>query len=271
MIQALIVALAYWIIYILNDSGASSFGFFRPIFTAPVVGLLVGDFKTGLILGAELEAIYMGIVGFGGSTPADATAAASICTAYVILGGMDIEAALALALPIGTVVARAEQLSTPLQAYFVPKFEKYANAGDDKKYIRLHLWYRVIVTKSLQAIVIFLAIWLGADKVQVALNYLPEFVMHGLTVAGGLLPAVGLGILCSLTLNKKQVAWLFIGFAMAAYLGLGNMAIAVFGGAAALLTFYRDTKSLTATETSNVENAIATDAQDNEKEDFFNE
>lgn len=267
MKEALIVSLVYYFIYVLNDSGASSFGFFRPIFTAPVVGLLLGDFRTGLIMGAELEAIYMGIVGFGGSTPADATSAACICTAYVIIGGMDIDAAMALALPFGTIIARANQLSTPLQAYFVPKFQKYAEAGDDKKYICAHLAYRFLISKSLQAIAIFLAVWLGANRITTALGYLPDFVMNGLTVAGGLLPAVGLGVLCSLTLNLKQAAWLFVGFAMAAYLGLGNMAIAIFGGAAALLTFFRETR-----EPETAPAAVTTeDKADSDEEDFFNE
>lgn len=266
MLQALICSLAYWLIYIANDSGASSLGFFRPIFAGPVVGLVLGDFKTGLILGAELEAIYMGIVGFGGSTPADPTAAAVICTAYVILGGMSMEAAIAFAVPIGTIIARAEQLATPIHAYVVPYFQKFAENGETKKYETLHAWYRVLFSKSLQAIFIFLAIWLGADKIQGALDMLPDFVMRGLQIASNLLPAVGLGVLCAMTLNIKQVAWLFIGFALAAWLGLGSMAIAVFGGCAALLTFFREMKG---SEVATV--AAQAGSVSDDKEDFLSE
>jgi mannose/fructose/N-acetylgalactosamine-specific phosphotransferase system component IIC len=268
MKEALLIALTYWIIQIANDSGASSFGFFRPIFTAPVTGLLLGDFKTGLILGAELEAIYMGIVGFGGSSPADATSAAVICTAYVIIGGMDMEAAIAFALPIGTVLAEANQLATLLAAYVVPKFDKYAASGDTVRFKRLHIWYRVLVSKSIHTILIFFAVLLGATRIQGLLDILPAFIMHGLTVAGNLLPAVGLGILCAMTFNKRYGPWLFVGFAMAAYLGLGNMGVAIFAGAAAVLTYFSETKN---TVSSPQTAETAAPVKKTEQEDFFNE
>lgn len=269
MKAAIIVALLYWLIQIANDSGASSFGFFRPIFAAPVVGLFLGDFKTGLIMGAELEAIYMGIVGFGGSTPSDATSAAVICTAYVILGGMTTEAAIAFAIPIGTLMVRADQLVIPLHSYFVPKFDKYAAAGDTKRFLRLHKWYRVLISKTPHALIIFFAVWVGAENVQRVINLLPGFIMSGLTIAGNLLPCVGLGILCSMTFTRQQGAWLFIGFVLYAYLGLGNMAIAILGGAAAVLTFFKDMKL--ADMTRSLAAVPAGSAQNSEEEDFLNE
>ncbi len=268
MKEALIVAVLYWLIHIANDSGASSFGFFRPIFAAPVVGLFLGDFKTGLIMGAELEAIYMGIVGFGGSAPSDATSAAVICTAYVILGGMTPEAAIAFAIPIGTLMARAIQLTIPLHGYFVPKFDKYAASGDTKKFIRLHKWYRVLISKTPHALIIFFAVWFGADNVQAVISLLPDFIMNGLTVAGNLLPCVGLGILCSMTLTAKQGAWLFVGFVLYAYLGLGNMAVALLGGSAAVLTFFNDMKLA---DKSKVLTAVPAGSTVNDEEDFLNE
>lgn len=269
MKAAIIVAVLYWVIQIANDSGASSFGFFRPIFVAPMMGLVLGDFRTGLIMGAELEAIYMGIVGFGGSAPSDATSAAAICTAYVILGGMTTEAAIAFAIPIGTLMARANQLVIPLHSYFIPKFDKYAAAGDTRSFIRLHKWYRVLISKTPHALIIFFAVWVGAENVQAAISLLPEFIMKGLTVAGNLLPCVGLGILCSMTFTGRQGAWLFIGFVLCAYLGLGNMAIAIIGGAAAVLTFFRDMKL--ADMTRGLAAVPAGTDHDKEEEDFLNE
>ena len=37
----------------------------RPIVVAPLAGLLLGDVQTGLIVGASLESIFMGVVNIG--------------------------------------------------------------------------------------------------------------------------------------------------------------------------------------------------------------
>lgn len=37
----------------------------RPIVTGPIVGLILGDVHTGIVMGASLELVMMGIVGIG--------------------------------------------------------------------------------------------------------------------------------------------------------------------------------------------------------------
>lgn len=260
---ALFVALTYWLIFVIDESFSWQ-ALVRPIVTGPIVGLVLGDLETGCIMGGMLEAVYMGIVSVGGGAPADAFGATVICTTFVISGGLSMEAGLALALPIGTLTARIPQLILPIHAYFVLKFEKYAEEGDTKKFCRLQQAYRFIVARLVQTIVIFFAIWIGADNVQAVFDYLPEFILQGLTVAGGLLPAVGLGILTSMIFNKQQGAWLFIGFALSAYLGLGTMAVAILAGCAAVITFFND---------SELQNTMAVKSiavgSDGDEEDFF--
>lgn len=64
-----------------------------------LAGLVLGDFHTGIVMGAALESIFMGISAIGGSIPADATTASIIAVAYTILTGSTAEAGLAIALP----------------------------------------------------------------------------------------------------------------------------------------------------------------------------
>ena len=45
--------------------------FDRPLVTGLLVGLVLGDVKNGIIIGAQLELIWMGIAGIGASTPPD--------------------------------------------------------------------------------------------------------------------------------------------------------------------------------------------------------
>lgn len=260
---AFFIAITYWLIFVIDESFSWQ-ALVRPIVTGPIVGLVLGDLETGCIMGGLLEAVYMGIVSVGGGAPADAFGSTVICVSFVISGGLSMEAGLALALPIGTLTARIPQLILPLHAYFVLKFEKYLETGDTKKFCILQQAYRFMISKSVQTVVIFFAIWIGAENVQAVFDYLPKFILQGLSVAGGLLPAVGLGILTSMIFNKQQGAWLFIGFVLSAYIGLGTMAVAILAGCAAVITFFSD---------SELQSALATRkpalAEDTIEEDFF--
>ena len=64
MLNAFLVALAVFICV----GGAELIGFTmlnRPIVIGPLVGLFLGDLHTGVIIGASLEAVFMGVVNIG--------------------------------------------------------------------------------------------------------------------------------------------------------------------------------------------------------------
>ncbi|OSP60668.1 hypothetical protein EFP6CTSP_13100 [Enterococcus faecium] len=70
MYDAFVVALAVFI----GVAGHEMFGMSmlsRPIVVAPLAGALMGDLQTGLIVGASLEAIFMGVVNIGISSTAE--------------------------------------------------------------------------------------------------------------------------------------------------------------------------------------------------------
>ena len=78
---AIICAVVYAVINWLDPYTLSWQCLNRPIVVAPLVGLLLGDFQTGIIMGASLEAIFMGISAVGGSIPTAWAAASSACPA----------------------------------------------------------------------------------------------------------------------------------------------------------------------------------------------
>jgi mannose/fructose/N-acetylgalactosamine-specific phosphotransferase system component IIC len=54
----------------------------RPIVIAPLVGLLLGDLQTGLLVGAALETIFMGVVNIGGAAAAEPGLASALAAAF---------------------------------------------------------------------------------------------------------------------------------------------------------------------------------------------
>ena len=98
----------------------------RPIICATVTGLFCGDLTTGIIMGGLLEAIYMGVSGIGGVVPADSKSSSIICTAFVILSGLEPEAGIALAVPIGALMTNTGVATRVVSDALNPLFLKWA-------------------------------------------------------------------------------------------------------------------------------------------------
>ena len=74
--------------------------FDRPLVTGLLVGLVLGDVKNGIIIGAQLELIWMGIAGIGASTPPDVVTGGILGTAFAILSNSGVEVA-CMWIPVG--------------------------------------------------------------------------------------------------------------------------------------------------------------------------
>ena len=166
---ALQICLAYYIIAILDPYIMSWQCLNRPIVVAPLAGLILGDFKTGIIMGASLESIFMGISAIGGSIPADATTSSIIAVAYTILTGADIEAGLAIALPIGTVMASIAGMFTPIWASLAAYWEKLAAECNPRKFAFQTIGFSCL-TPLINVVILFFAVSYGVERVECLLG-----------------------------------------------------------------------------------------------------
>ena len=74
--------------------------FERPLIVSTLVGLVLGDLEKGLLVGASLELMSLGLVNIGAAAPPDMNMASIIATAFAILSGSNAETALTIAIPI---------------------------------------------------------------------------------------------------------------------------------------------------------------------------
>ena len=65
-IQVLILSV-FIAFLILENYGYGYWMISRPIFAGPLIGLLMGDLPTGLLVGGSVELMYMGVIPVGGS------------------------------------------------------------------------------------------------------------------------------------------------------------------------------------------------------------
>ncbi len=206
----------------------------RPLVTGLLVGLVLGDVKQGVMIGAQLELIWMGIAGIGASTPPDVVTGGILGTAFAILSNQGAEVALVLAVPIAVLAQSLGVLVRIINGYFLHKADKYA-AKADFRGVTLMMWIPPFLFFLSVFIPTFLAIILGAEEVKALVNAVPETILGGLKVAGNLLPAVGFALLLDMLFTKKMGVYFFLGFLGASYLGLNITAIALFGACIAVI------------------------------------
>ena len=264
MLQALIVALAYWVLILIYRFGANSMAD-QPIVVGPIIGLLLGDITTGVLIGASLQIIYLGVVNVGGAQSTDTLYATSMAVALAIMTNIGNDAAIALSIPLGYIGLLMLQVTRIYFALFAPTLDKIAEQGNDKKYGVAYLLYTA-VGYGLGAITIFIALSIGADATQVFIDSLPTWVMGGLQTAAGLLPAIGLGIILNMMWDKKVIVYFVLGFALVAYMSIPTLCMAVIGVALMMINL---NSNLKIKELEKKKFALA-DGQDDE-EDFFNE
>ena len=238
---ALKCALVYFVFVYLDDRWLGWQTITRPIVVAPITGLLLGDFKTGIIMGASLESIFMGISAIGGAVPADATSASIIAVAFTILKGASQEAGLAIAMPIGAVMSSFGALEMALVAApLVPYWEKLAQEDMNKFCVQNYIFSAVY--QLIPAAVMFIAVAYGVEGLNNFLNILPGWVMTGLNAASGMMTAIGFAILTSMIWDAEVGIFFFVGYVLAAYLHLDTLAIAILAVAVAITMFFNNKK-----------------------------
>lgn len=239
-IQSLLITLVAFVGYMHCFWGSTMNN--RPIIVAPLVGLVLGDLKTGIMVGATLELIFLGAVPIGASNPPDITSGAIIGTSFVILTGQKVGAAVALAVPVATLVLLFDNLQMMFTlTWATHQADKYAAIGDYKKVERV-VRIAGIGNKLILSLVVGIAFYLGVPVIKDVLAMIPEFIINGMDVAAGMLPAIGFAMLARMIITKELSPYLLAGFLLAAYVNVPVFGVALAGLVIAALIFFKELK-----------------------------
>lgn len=251
LFQALLITLVAFIGYMHCYWGSTMNN--RPIIMGMLTGLVLGDLKTGIMIGAALELAFLGAVPIGASNPPDMTSGTIIGTAFVILSGQEVGTAVALAIPVATLVGIFDNL----QMMFVLTEASHMadRAAEEGNARRVETIVRIasIGNKVVLALVVGIGFYLGVPVIESLINHMPQFILSGMDVAAGLLPAVGCAMLAHMILSKELAPYLLIGFLLVAYLGLPVFGVALAGLGVATIVFFSSKKK-----------EVVTDVDDNE-------
>ncbi|MDF9825460.1 PTS system N-acetylgalactosamine-specific IIC component [Breznakia sp. PF5-3] len=193
---------------------------YRPIIACPIIGLVLGDFKTGLIVGGTYELMMVGNMPVGGAQPPNAVLGAVVAMVFSVKANMGIDAALGTAVIFSVFGQYAVTLTFTLISGFMAKADSAAEKGDTKGIASVN-YISMGILGSLFAVMAVLA-YVGGSAIG---NYLQNFaasfswVMAGLDAAGGMMRYVGFAILLKIMLANDLWGIYLAGFAAAAALG----------------------------------------------------
>ncbi|EKU93919.1 PTS system N-acetylgalactosamine-specific EIIC component 1 [Alloiococcus otitis] len=208
----------------------------RPVIAGFFAGLIMGDLTTGLLVGATLQLMVLGVGTFGGATIPDFATGAIIGTALAVVADGGVEFAVGVSVPVGLLMVQLDILARFCGVYFSHRVDTIIDKMEFDKIV-VYSWLSLIPMALSRAIPVALSLVFGNNIVNLILNYVPDWLMGGLEVAGAVLPVVGIGILLQYLPVKRFFGFLLIGYLLAAYFQLPLMGVAVAGFAAAFIYY----------------------------------
>ena len=220
----------------------------RPLVGGLICGLIMGDVATGIIAGAAIQIVYIALITPGGAVAADVRAISYIGVPLSIIAitnmGLTGAKATSMATALGSTVGT---LGTVLMYGTATMNLIWQHIGwkavDEGKFHKLYLvdmglpWISHLVCSFLPTFIICLV---GADMVELIKTALPMdgIPMKTIFTVGSLLPCVGIAILLKQIIAKgTDFIPFFVGFALAAALGINLVVTTIIAAMFAYLSY----------------------------------
>ncbi|WP_339060430.1 PTS galactosamine transporter subunit IIC [Tepidibacillus marianensis] len=247
-VMAIIVGIDFWL---------EGLFIFRPIIVSTLTGLILGDLQTGLIAGGLTELAFAGLTPAGGTQPPNPVLAGVMTVVIAYTTGIDPKTAIGLALPFSFLMQYVILFYYSAFSFFMSKADKYAEEADIKSFVKLNVITTSIVAVT-YGIVVFLSAYVAQDAMQILVKSMPVWLTHGFEIAGGILPAIGFGMLLKVMLKGQFIPYLIVGFLVASFIPFSNLLPVAMVGAAFAIYEYFNSK-----DKGQVGQKIAMDGDDN--------
>lgn len=212
--------------------------FTKPLVHALFIGLILGDMKDAMIIGAAIQSLYLGQVVVGGvSSLPSINISIWFAIPLAMISGGGVEVALAICLPFAVL----ESLYMVIGNMYNQALLHRMDALIDKGKLKQAYWtpYLSQVFRFLVPIIVVPGVCLvGADAVTTVVSMLPGWVTGCIGVFMSLLPLLGFMMLLSVLVKNKLHFVLFVfGFALCRVCGLNTLTITIIAGAIASVAY----------------------------------
>lgn len=241
LFQALLLGLLGWMssIYspVLIGGLAGWYTLGRPLISGFVIGIILGDVTQGIILGAAIQALYIGLVTPGGSTPADVNFAAWIGIPLAMVANVGTEYALTLAVPLSFLGVAVTYTVIALNIGFVHRQDALIEKGNLREAALVPV-YGQITNFLFRFVPIFVIDYFGQGLLEKLVAVIPEWFTNILVIFANMLPLIGFMMLLRMIVKDKFDLIIFtFGFFLTAVAGLPMVPIVIVAAMLALIDF----------------------------------
>ena len=215
-----IILVGVWAFIVAIDQFDLLESLYQPIVTGAVVGAILGDLPTGLVVGGTYQLMTIGNMPVGGAQPPNAVIGGIMATVFAISSGLDTTAAVGLAVPFALIGQYMVTLLFTVMSPIMSVADNMAEKGDTKGIVRLN--YLAMGALGLLFAIVCIAGLIGGSALGNTLDKLSQdfaWIMNGLGAAGGMMRFVGFAILLRIMLSNDLWGIYFVGFALATVIG----------------------------------------------------
>ncbi|PPI86764.1 PTS mannose/fructose/sorbose transporter subunit IIC [Candidatus Pantoea edessiphila] len=235
------------------------FQFHRPLVACTLIGAVLGDMKTGIIIGGTLEMIALGWMNIGAAIAPDAALASIISTILVISGGQSKGAGIALAIPLAAAGQVLTIIIRTITVAFQHAADKAAEKGNINMVSLIHILALLLQAMRVAIPVLIIAITVNISTIRDLFNSIPEVVTSGLNIAGGMIVVVGYAMVINMMRTGYLMPFFYLGFVTAAFTNFNLIALGVIGVIMAILYIqlspkYNNAASLVKNSNDNINN-----------------
>lgn len=187
---------------------------YQPIVMGPVIGAILGDMQTGLIVGATYQLMTIGNMPVGGAQPPNAVIGGIVSVIFAISSGLEPNAAVAAAIPFALLGQYGITLLFTVMSPVMAKADQYAHEANPKGIERIN-YISMAILGAIFGLVVVLFFLAGSTFGKTLTEAIPTWFMDGLGVAGGMMKFVGFAVLLRLMLSRDLWGFYLGGFALA--------------------------------------------------------
>ena len=215
-----IILVFAWTFIIAIDQFSLLESLYQPIVSGAVIGAILGDLPTGLVVGGTYQLMTIGNMPVGGAQPPNAVIGGVMAVVFAIGAKMDVNAAMGLAVPFAVIGQYMVTLLFTVMSPMMSVADKMAEKGDHKGIVRLN-YLAMAALGVLFAVVCTIGLIGGSalGDTLVALFDKVPWLMAGLGAAGGMMRFVGFATLLRIMLSNDHWGIYFAGFALATIIG----------------------------------------------------
>ncbi|MGD6858582.1 MAG: mannose/fructose/sorbose family PTS transporter subunit IIC [Enterobacteriaceae bacterium] len=217
------------------DSMLDEFQVHRPIIACTIMGFILGDIKTGVIIGGTLEMIVLGWMNVGAAISPDTALSSIFSTLLVIVNKQNIGIAIALSIPVSALGQILNIFVRTVSVFFQHKSDKFAKYGNLKAINFMHI--SAIILHALKVLIpsIFLIFYSNFNIINNILNKIPNFVVNGLNISSGIVVIVGYAMVINMMKTKELIPFFYLSFIIAGFINFNLLAFGVIGAIIAII------------------------------------